>query len=701
MQRHETGVATLTDFMPLHHHPGPTEPLEVGTGQRVARILECTQGSVEFFMGCYPRFDYGTIIPHAVANGPHNGFAHGGAEGLSIYCSLPMTVAGDGFQVKGRLTAGQKFHTSVSNKHSFSHKGDEVDAGRLDEEFAQTVAVWREWCEICTYTGPYRDDVLRSALVLKALTYAPSGGLVAAATTSLPETIGGSRNWDYRFTWLRDAAFALYALSIVGYTQEAHAFKQWLEWSTAGRARDLQVMYGLGGERRLTEIELPELEGYRRSRPVRIGNAAYSQFQLDIYGEVMDSAHIYRKFGGEIDPEFWEYLTRVARFVVDHWREPDDGIWETRGGRHHFVFSKVMCWVALDRAVKAAEDLGLPGEVDQWRAVRKEIKAEVLAKGYDAQRGTFVQSYGSNNLDAANLMLPLVGFINAKDPRMRSTIEMVQRELTSPQGYVYRYRDYDDGLGRSQFQLDIYGEVMDSAHIYRKFGGEIDPEFWEYLTRVARFVVDHWREPDDGIWETRGGRHHFVFSKVMCWVALDRAVKAAEDLGLPGEVDQWRAVRKEIKAEVLAKGYDAQRGTFVQSYGSNNLDAANLMLPLVGFINAKDPRMRSTIEMVQRELTSPQGYVYRYRDYDDGLGGTEGAFNICTLWLADNLIALGRVAEARELYELSLGCRNDLGLLSEEIDPDTGEMLGNFPQAFSHMALISTAVQLQKAENNS
>ena len=524
----ETGKATLTDFMPLHHHPSPTEPLEVRTGQRISRILECTQGSVGFSMVCYPRFDYGTIVPHAVASGPNHGFAHGGAEALSIYSSAPMTVAGDGFQAEGRLTVGQQFHTAVSNQYSFSHQGDEVDAGLLDEELAQTVAFWREWSGVCTYTGRYRDDVVRSALVLKALTYAPSGGLVAATTTSLPETIGGSRNWDYRFTWLRDAAFALYALSIVGYTQEAHAFKQWLEWSTAGRPQDLQIMYGLGGERRLTEIELPELEGYRRSRPVRIGNAAYSQFQLD-----------------------------------------------------------------------------------------------------------------------------------------------------------------------------IYGEVMDSAHTYRKFGGEIDPEFWEYLTRLAQFVVDHWREPDDGIWETRGGRRHFVYSKVLCWVALDRAVKAAVDLGLPGDVDLWRRVRDEIKAEVLDKGYDTQRGVFVQSYGSRNLDAANLMLPLVGFIDAKDPRMTSTIEAVQRELTSPQGYVYRYRDYDDGLGGTEGTFTICTLWLADNLIALGRLDEARHLYEKCLGCRNDLGLLSEEIDPETEEMLGNFPQAFSHLALINTAVQLQQAEGGS
>ena len=299
-----------------------------------------------------------------------------------------------------------------------------------------------------------------------------------------------------------------------------------MEWSTAGRARDLQVMYGLGGERRLAEIEIQGVEGYRRSRPVRVGNAAYTQFQLD-----------------------------------------------------------------------------------------------------------------------------------------------------------------------------IYGEILDSAHIYRRLGGELDPEYWEYLRRVVDFVIDHWREPDDGIWETRGGRQHFVFSKVICWVALDRAIRACQVLGLPGDLDRWREARTQIRDDVLTKGYDPQRGAFTQAYGSKNLDAANLMLPLVGFIKAADPRMKASIRAIQRELTSPQGYVYRYREYDDGLGGTEGAFNICTLWLADNLIALGELDQGRALFESLWGCANDLGLLSEEIDPVTNEMLGNYPQAFSHMAVINTAVQLKKAEN--
>ena len=520
----DTGSARLTDFMPVHAHDDPVEPLERGGVQRIARILECVSGSVEFTIEFRPRFDYGTIVPHAALDGPRKGMAHGGADAVSFHCSAELLEQDDGFRARGTIKSGQKVYAAVTHETHFSHSVEALDWGSIDTELAETIEFWREWAGECTYRGPYQEDVLRSALTLKALTYAPSGGLVAAATTSLPEVLGGGRNWDYRFTWIRDATFALYALSIVGYTSEARAFKEWLEWSTMGRARDLQVMYGLGGERRLTEVTIDGLEGYRGSKPVRTGNAAYSQYQLD-----------------------------------------------------------------------------------------------------------------------------------------------------------------------------IYGEVMDSAHLYRKLVGEVDPEYWEYLRRVVAFVIDHWREPDEGIWETRGERQHFVFSKVMCWVALDRAIKAARALGLPGDVELWRSVRTEIKAEVLQKGYNANLGAFVQAYGSNSLDGAVLMLPLVGFIRADEPRMRSTIQAIERDLTSPSGFLYRYRDLDDGLVGSEGAFTICSFWLADNFIALGELERARSLFERLCSCDNDLGLLSEEVDPVTAEMLGNFPQAFSHMALINTAVMLDRA----
>jgi GH15 family glucan-1,4-alpha-glucosidase len=521
----DSGRARLTDFMPVHPHARPEQPREVSARQQIARKLECTSGSVDFLMECRPRFDYGSVVPHAQLDGRNAGFAHGGGEAISLYCSSPLRMEDHGFTSDGRLQAGQKLWACVSYRSRYTHKVKKPHEAELELSLVETTAFWRSWVELCTYDGMYRDDVIRSALTLKALTYAPSGALVAAPTTSLPEDMGGERNWDYRYTWIRDTCFAIYALSILGYREEAAAFRDWLEWSTAGRSKDLQVLYGVGGERRLTEIHLEELEGYRRSQPVRIGNAAYSQVQLDVYGELLDAAHLYNKFVGPIDKQYWDNCRRLVDFVIEHWREPDESIWETRGGPEHFVFSKVLCWVALDRAI--------------------------------------------------------------------------------------------------------------------------------------------------------------------------RVVRALE---LPADLDRWRSVRAEIKEDVLQKGFDAERGAFVQAYGSKHLDAAALALPLFRFIKADDPRMRSTIAAIERELTSPEGFVYRYRNFDDGLSGDEGAFTICTYWLADNLIYLGEIDRARALYEKLNGCANDLGLLSEQIDAKTGEMLGNFPQAFSHMALINTAVLLQRAE---
>jgi GH15 family glucan-1,4-alpha-glucosidase len=516
------GRAVLTDFMPVeervdhpaHHDPDPR--------RHIVRDLRCLSGSVTFEMVCLPRFDYGTIVPHASLIDSRLGLAHGGADAISIQCTAAMREEDDGFVAGGTLREGEAVCVSVAYE-----SGQPKTVEAFDEAFEaglleSTVRYWQTWAGMCTYKGRYREDVLRSALTLKALSYAPSGAMLAAATTSLPEVIGGVRNWDYRYTWIRDATFGLYSLFILGYRDEAHEFKRWMEWSTLGRAGDLQVMYGLTGERRLTEIELTELEGYRRSRPVRIGNGAHGQLQLDIYGEIMDSAHLYMKFGGEMDAEYWRFLRHVAGFVLEHWREPDDGIWESRGGRQ------------------------------QW-----------------------------------------------------------------------------------------------------------------------------------------------LFSKVMCWVAMDRAIKAATTLGLPGEVQTWKRAREEMRREVLERGYDAERGAFTGAFGSTALDASALLMPLVGFIPATDPRMKSTIEAIERELTTPQGLVYRYREVDDGLGGDEGGFTVCSFWLADNLVFLGRKQEARTLFEKLRAYSNDLDLYSEELEPGSLAMLGNFPQAFTHMGVIGTAVQLE------
>jgi GH15 family glucan-1,4-alpha-glucosidase len=575
-----TGVATLTDFMPVHppshsrmlvgsvddsrgkasgsgaarvHHPragrvAPTfasadddlpEAFEVQFDEKVVRILECVDGRVQFKMDCCPRFGYGTILPRLAMDesGVHFGLAHGGANALLVYCSAPLQIIDQSFRSEGRLTKGRRLYAVVTSLSHFSPAfatdAQRLDTRHLDALLERTIRFWEGWSSECDYKGDYQDAVLRSALVLKALTYEPTGAIVAAPTTSLPETLGGERNWDYRFTWIRDATFSLKAFFDLGLTREAEGFKNWLEWSTA-YPEDLQLMYGVRGERwlGLVEQELP-LEGYLWSKPVRVGNGAATQFQLDIYGELMDSAYLYLQRSGEqVEPEYLKLLRDVVEFAVNNWRRPDAGIWETRGGDRHFVFSKVMCWVAMDRGIKVGE--------------------HVLEQRKDAE--------------------------------------------------------------------------------------------------------------------------------------------------LSADVERWKVVRDEIKQDVLLAGYDPQIGAFVQSYGSRTLDAATLMLPLVGFIEATDPRMRSTIEAIERDLTSPDGLVYRYKGFNDGLSGGEGTFTICSFWLVENLIALGEISKARSLFEKLRGYANDLALFSEEIDTETGEMLGNFPQAFSHLAFIQSAVLLNRAE---
>jgi glucoamylase len=390
-------------------------------------------------------------------------------------------------------------------------------------ECASTEKFWREWCDRCTYSGPWQDAVLRSLITLKALTYAPTGGLVAAPTTSLPEQLGGTRNWDYRFCWLRDATLTLMALMEAGYYDEAQAWRDWLHRSVAGSPDQIQIMYGIAGERRLTEWEVPWLPGYLGSAPVRIGNAASGQLQLDVYGEVMDALYHAREGGLEVPRSTWDMQVVMVEHLGAIWDQPDEGIWEVRGGRRQFTFSKVMAWVAFDRAVRSIESFGLEGPLDHWRELRDYIHATVCELGFDREKNSFVQSFGEKELDASLLMLPLVGFLPPEDPRVRGTLDAIERELVVD-GLVQRYH-------------------------------------------------------------TESGK--------------------------------------------------------------------------------------------------------------DGLPPGEGAFLACSFWLADNLVLQNRDAEASELFERLLALRNDVGLLAEEYDPRIRRQVGNFPQAFSHLALVGTAMNLR------
>lgn len=516
------GVASLTDAMPVHPHTTPEAPSELVVRERVVRVLRVLHGAVEWRMLCRPRFDYGTFAPQMALLTPHLGHAHGGSQGLTLSTGASLTLGEEGFRAGGRLEAGGTFHAVLRYDPRYAPGGRTVSAPQALRLIDAARRHWEDWSAHGVYAGPDRERVLRSALVLKALTYEPSGAFVAAPTTSLPERVGGNLNWDYRFTWLRDASFVLQALYRLGYGEEAQAFLQWLDWAAAGRARDLQLVYGLGGERRLIESEIPELEGWRGSKPVRVGNAAHAQFQLDVYGELLDAVYEGHRVGGEIQPERWAFLTRVANLVAQRWREPDEGIWETREGRKHHVHSKVMAWTALDRAVRLARQGGFPGELARWEAERDAVREEILLRGFHPGRGAFTQAYDSEVLDAAVLQIPLLGFLPAQDPRMVATIDVLRGELSSPEGFLWR----------------------------------------------------------------------------------------------------------------------------------NEMHGAK---------------------------------------------GSEGTFVACTFWMVENLALLGRLREARELYARTCACANDLGLFAEEIETGTGQPLGNFPQAFSHLGHIQAAVRLAAA----
>jgi GH15 family glucan-1,4-alpha-glucosidase len=508
----DTGTVVVYDFM-AHRDERPN----------LFRIIEGREGSVPMSIDLRIRFDYGSVIPW-VRRRHGSVCAVSGPEAVCIH--TPAELEGHGLSHRAELVieAGDRVPFELLWYPSHREPDPPLDP---DTALAFTMGAWEGWAQRCTYTGEYAHEIRESLNVLKGLTYRPTGGIVAAATTSLPEQLGGERNWDYRYCWLRDTTFTLLALLAAGYTEEAAAWRDWLLRAVAGDPSKLQIMYGPAGERRLTEMELDWLPGYEGSTPVRIGNAASEQFQLDVYGEVLDALYQSRRAGLPPDDHVWRLERLLVEYVADAWKEPDEGIWEIRGPRQHFTHSKIMAWVAVDRAIRSVEEFDQQGPVERWRSLRDEIRADVLANGVDPERQVLVQHYGTAELDASLLMAALVGFLAPDDPLVANTVAAIEQELMSPEGYVSRYRPQEEGV--------------------------------------------------------------------------------------------------------------------------------------------------------------------------DGLAGTEGSFLLCTFWLADNYALMGRQDEARALFERLLDLRNDVGLLSEQVEPTSGRLLGNIPQAFSHIALINTAMNLDKA----
>jgi GH15 family glucan-1,4-alpha-glucosidase len=406
-------------------------------------------------MECRPAFDYARA-PHNTSLTAHGARFDGPGLSLGLAASIPLRLGDDGVHADFILDEGQSAVFILRRLDSGNDAGHCPSTGEAEERFRETVTYWQRWLSHCTYHGRWREVVQRSALALKLLTYEPTGALVAAPTTSLPENIGGVRNWDYRYTWLRDASFTLYALMRIGFTEEAARFMDWLaaRWREDKSNCDgpLQLMYGIDGRAELTEEELPHLEGYRGSRPVRIGNGAHGQLQLDIYGELMDAVYLHNKHGTPLGYDAWTSLRRLVDWVCSNWAQADEGIWEVRGGRRNFVYSRFMCWVALDRGLRLADKRSFPADRARWLRVRDEIYEEVMHKGWDAERGAFVQAYGSPALDASQLLMPLVFFTAANDPRMLATVDAIRKPLAqgglATAGLVYRYdpREAPDGL---------------------------------------------------------------------------------------------------------------------------------------------------------------------------------------------------------------------------------------------------------------
>jgi GH15 family glucan-1,4-alpha-glucosidase len=434
------GEVRIIDFMPRRVDGAP----------RVMRIVEGLRGRVPMRMELALRPDYGAVTPW-LEEVPDGILATAGPDAFRLSTPVPLVVRDASVSADFVIDEGARERFALTWHLSYEQSPPVEDA---ESALARTETWWRQWSGRCSYRGPYRDEIITSLIVLKALTSETTGGVIAAPTTSLPEDVGGVRNWDYRYCWLRDAALALEALLAGGYTEEAFAFRDFLLRAGTGDPSKIQIMYGVGGERRLSEFELDDLAGYEGSKPVRIGNAASEQFQLDVYGEVLGVAYAGVQASGRVEKRFWPRWRGVVEYLETIWREPDDGIWETRGPRRHFTHSKVMAWVAFDRAVRLAEEFELEAPLERWRQAREEIHREVCERGYDSQRETFTQYYGSRELDASLLNIPLVGFLPGTDPRVTGTIDAISHELGRG-GFVSRYStaQTDDGLAGDEGQF--------------------------------------------------------------------------------------------------------------------------------------------------------------------------------------------------------------------------------------------------------
>ena len=450
------GVAEVIDFMPVGSHQ------EQHGHSELIRRVNVVRGIMPFRMECFPAFNYARDEHDIRLNESGAAFQ---SEGISLQLSttLPLERAGMGLTAEFTLNEGQTETFAIGEMRPQSADYHPFSEAESVELFEDTVAFWRRWLSQCAYKGRWREMVERSALVLKLLTYQPTGAIVAAPTCSLPEELGGERNWDYRYTWIRDAAFTLYGLLRIGFTDEAAGFMKWIE----ARANELnpdgslQIMYGIDGRHQLTEESLDHLEGYKGSRPVRIGNGAYGQLQLDIYGELMDSVYLYNKYGAPISYDFWVHLRRLTNWVADNWQRQDEGVWEVRGGQQDFVYSKLMCWVAIDRALRLADRRSFPADRERWHKVRDQIYEEIMERGWSDSRQAFVQSYGSDALDASNLMMPLVFFMSPSDPRMISTLDAINRSpeqgglVSNSLVYRYNVNRTEDGLSGDEGTFNI------------------------------------------------------------------------------------------------------------------------------------------------------------------------------------------------------------------------------------------------------